>query len=53
MLRNLDDPNDPARMVEGNDGGACVSTDGGKTWSPIDNQPTAQFYRVAVDVLSE
>ncbi|MCB9887485.1 MAG: glycosyl hydrolase [Planctomycetes bacterium] len=43
------DPKDPARMIEGNDGGACVTTDGGKTWSSIDNQPTAQFYRVAVD----
>jgi photosystem II stability/assembly factor-like uncharacterized protein len=43
------DPADPARMIEGNDGGACVSNDGGKTWSSIDNQPTAQFYRVTVD----
>lgn len=43
------DPADPLRMVEGNDGGACVSTDGGKTWSSQENQPTAQFYRVAVD----
>ncbi|MBK8096759.1 MAG: glycosyl hydrolase [Planctomycetes bacterium] len=43
------DPTDPARMIEGNDGGACVSTDGGKSWTPQDNQPTAQFYRVTVD----
>ncbi len=42
-------PNDPERMIEGNDGGAAVTTDGGKTWSSIDNQPTAQFYRVALD----
>jgi photosystem II stability/assembly factor-like uncharacterized protein len=42
-------PNDPDRMIEGNDGGATITADGGKTWSSIDNQPTAQFYRVAVD----
>ncbi len=41
-------PNDPARMIEGNDGGANVTTDGGKSWTEQD-QPTAQFYRVALD----
>lgn len=43
------DPQNPARMIEGNDGGATVSLDGGKTWSSIYNQPTAQFYRMEVD----
>lgn len=43
------DPDDPLHMIEGNDGGANVTRDGGKTWSSIDNQPTGQFYRVAVD----
>ncbi len=43
------DPRDPRRMIEGNDGGACVSVDGGATWSTIYNQPTAEFYRIAVD----
>jgi len=43
------DPNDPLRMIESNDGGANVSTDGGKTWTSQDNQPTAQFYRVSTD----
>jgi photosystem II stability/assembly factor-like uncharacterized protein len=42
-------PNDPQRMIESNDGGANVSYDGGRTWSSINNQPTAQFYRVALD----
>jgi photosystem II stability/assembly factor-like uncharacterized protein len=42
-------PGDPRRMIEANDGGANVSSDGGRTWSSIDNQPTAQFYRVALD----
>jgi photosystem II stability/assembly factor-like uncharacterized protein len=41
-------PNDPARMIEGNDGGANVSVNGGRAWTEQD-QPTAQFYRVAVD----
>ncbi|MDE2853864.1 MAG: glycosyl hydrolase [Chloroflexota bacterium] len=43
------DPRNPKRMVQGNDGGACVSLNGGATWSSIFNQPTAQFYHVAAD----
>ena len=43
------DPANPARMINANDGGASVSLDGGATWSSQDNQPTAQFYHVAVD----
>jgi photosystem II stability/assembly factor-like uncharacterized protein len=42
-------PEDPQRMVEGNDGGATVSFDGGESWSTLDNQPTAQFYHVIAD----
>jgi photosystem II stability/assembly factor-like uncharacterized protein len=42
-------PNDADRMIESDDGGATVSTNGGRTWSSEDNQPTAQFYRVALD----
>jgi photosystem II stability/assembly factor-like uncharacterized protein len=42
-------PEDPRRMVEGNDGGATVSFDAGESWSSIDNQPTAQFYHVITD----
>jgi photosystem II stability/assembly factor-like uncharacterized protein len=42
-------PVDANRMIECNDGGAIVSTNGGKTWSTENNQPTAQFYRVALD----
>ena len=42
-------PNDPSVLLEGNDGGATVSTDGGKTWSSEHNQPTGQFYHVALD----
>jgi photosystem II stability/assembly factor-like uncharacterized protein len=43
------DPADPQRMIGGHDGGACVSYDGGDTWSTIFNQPTSQFYHVATD----
>jgi photosystem II stability/assembly factor-like uncharacterized protein len=42
-------PNDTKILLEGNDGGATVSTDGGKTWSPDHNQPTGQFYHVNLD----
>ena len=43
------DPANPQRMIEGNDGGACVSYTGGKSWSSIYNQLTGQFYHLAVD----
>ena len=43
------DPRDPNRLINGNDGGATVSQDGGKSWSSIYNQPTAQFYHVITD----
>ena len=43
------DPKNPSRMVEGNDGGACVSFNGGDSWSTIYNQNTAQFYRMDID----
>ena len=43
------DPSNPQRMIEGNDGGACVSFNGGDTWSTIYNQLTAQFYHVVAD----
>ncbi len=36
-------------MIEGNDGGALVSLNGGKTWSSEMNQPTGQFYRIETD----
>jgi photosystem II stability/assembly factor-like uncharacterized protein len=38
--------NDANRMVEGNDGGANVSYNAGRSWTRQDNQPTAQFYHV-------
>ncbi|HXF62155.1 MAG TPA: glycosyl hydrolase, partial [Caldilineaceae bacterium] len=43
------DPRNNRRMIEGNDGGACVSFNGGETFSTIYNQLTAQFYHLDVD----
>jgi len=43
------DPENPARMIAGDDGGATISVDGGSSWSAEDNQPTAQFYHVIAD----
>ena len=43
------DPRRPRILLEGNDGGATVSTNGGRTWSGEHNQPTGQFYHVALD----
>ncbi|MDX1395849.1 MAG: hypothetical protein R3195_15810 [Gemmatimonadota bacterium] len=42
-------PDDSRIMVQGNDGGASVTFDGGRTWSPVNNQPTAELYQVDVD----
>jgi photosystem II stability/assembly factor-like uncharacterized protein len=43
------DPANNRRMIEANDGGACVSFNGSDSWSSIYNQPTAQFYHVCAD----
>ena len=43
------DPNNTNRLINGNDGGATISVDGGKSWSTLMNQPTAQFYHVVAD----
>jgi photosystem II stability/assembly factor-like uncharacterized protein len=43
------DPANPSRMINGDDGGATISIDGGKNWTPQLNQPTAQFYHVVTD----
>src|SRR6266550_2697223 len=43
------DPNDPKRIINGNDGGAVVTFNGGESWSSVYNQPTAEFYHVTTD----
>ncbi|OIQ30992.1 MAG: glycosyl hydrolase [Bacteroidetes bacterium MedPE-SWsnd-G2] len=42
-------PENPNRMIIGDDGGAQVTYDCGETWSTYHNQPTSQFYRVTTD----
>jgi photosystem II stability/assembly factor-like uncharacterized protein len=42
-------PDNTDIMVEGDDGGATVTLNGGRTWSTQRNQATAELYRVAVD----
>lgn len=42
-------PENPKIQVQGNDGGATVTLDGGKTWSTQLNQPTAELYQIYVD----
>lgn len=42
-------PGNPALMMDGNDGGFNISSDGGKTWRFAANLPVGQFYHVNVD----
>ena len=43
------DPKDSRRLIEGGDGGASVSLNGGESWSSLTNQPTADLLSLAVD----
>ncbi|MEM6376596.1 MAG: hypothetical protein AAF705_00145 [Bacteroidota bacterium] len=42
-------PENPKLMMNGNDGGFCLSRDGGKTWDYAENLPLGQFYHIRVD----
>ncbi|MFN0084775.1 MAG: WD40/YVTN/BNR-like repeat-containing protein [Blastocatellia bacterium] len=42
-------PDHPEIFIQSNDGGANVTLNGGRSWSSIYNQPTAEIYQVAVD----
>ena len=44
-------PNNPSNIILSNDGGACITFNGGASWSSQQNQPTIQFYRVNTDNL--
>jgi photosystem II stability/assembly factor-like uncharacterized protein len=46
------DPQNPSRMIQGNDGGAFLSLDRGKSWRFLSSLPVEQFYQVAVDSAS-
>jgi len=43
------DPEDPAHMMEGSDGGLYESFDYGENWRFFTNLPVTQFYKVSVD----
>lgn len=43
------DPTNDKRMIEGDDGGAVVTLTGGDSWSTEYNQPTAEYFKLAVD----
>lgn len=43
------DPHNDERMIEGNDGGAVVTLNGGESWSTEMNQPTEEIFKMAVD----
>jgi photosystem II stability/assembly factor-like uncharacterized protein len=42
-------PDNPDLFIQGNDGGANVTHNGGETWSTQFNQPTVEIYQVEVD----
>lgn len=42
-------PANSQNIILSNDGGACITFNGGDTWTSQENQPTAQFYRVITD----
>src|SRR5437762_1036490 len=43
------DPQNPDRMIQGNDGGVYVTENGAKSWRFLNNLPIGQFYMVAAD----
>ena len=43
------DPQNPNRIINGNDGGVYISSDAGEHWRYLDNLPIEQFYAVAAD----
>jgi len=55
QMRNWDphalwiDPNNSRHIIEGGDGGASISLNGGESWSGLNNQPTADLLSLAVD----
>jgi photosystem II stability/assembly factor-like uncharacterized protein len=42
-------PKNSKNLVIADDGGASITFNAGKTWSGLDNMPTAQFYRINAD----
>jgi hypothetical protein len=44
------DPNDPDRIVVGNDGGVAITFDKGGNWSPLNHFAIGQFYDVSYNM---
>lgn len=44
------DPNDPGRMVNGNDGGVAITYDKGGNWYYLNNMAMGQFYHVSYNM---
>ncbi len=44
------DPNDPERIVVGNDGGVAISYDRGGNWSYLNHLTMGQFYDISVNM---
>jgi hypothetical protein len=44
------DPNNPLHLIEGNDGGIDISSDGGKTWLPVQSIDLAEVYQIGFDM---
>lgn len=43
-------PENPAFMIDGNDGGMAITYDHGKTWRHVTNLPVSQFYHIRTDM---
>lgn len=43
-------PDNTDFLIDGNDGGAAISRDRGKSWQFVENLPLAQFYHINVDM---
>ena len=43
------DPTNAQRIIQGNDGGAYATVDGGQNWTWFNNLPIGQFYMVAAN----
>lgn len=43
-------PEDPAFIIDGNDGGVNITRDMGKNWQFVENIPVGQFYHINVDM---
>jgi len=42
-------PQNPSYLVEGNDGGINISSNGGQSWSKVASLPVTQFYEIGLD----